>query len=161
MTMVFTVRGIPQFYYGDEIGMLGNRDTKGDGDIRRDFPGGWQGDENNAFTKQGRTNAQEKYHNFVKTVLNFRKENSALHNGKFLQYIPMDDVYVYFRINEDNTVMVVINNSEETKKIKRNRFEEGLNGATRGIEIISQENVILTNELSVEPNGSMIINLEK
>ena len=161
MTMVFTVRGIPQFYYGDEIGMLGNRDTKGDGDIRRDFPGGWQGDENNAFTKQGRTNAQEKYHNFVKTVLNFRKENSALHNGKFLQYIPMDDVYVYFRINEENTVMVVINNSEETKKIKLNRFEEGLNGATRGIEIISQENVILTNELSVEPNGSMIINLEK
>jgi len=73
----------------------------------------------------------------------------------------MDDVYVYFRINEENTVMVVINNSEETKKIKLNRFEEGLNGATRGIEIISQENVILTNELSVEPNGSMIINLEK
>ena len=73
----------------------------------------------------------------------------------------MDDVYVYFRINEENTVMVVINNSQETKKIELNRFEEGLNGATKGIEIISQENVILTNELSVEPNGSMIINLEK
>jgi glycosidase len=49
MTLIFTTRGIPQIYYGDEIGMLGNRDKKGDGEIRRDFPGGWPGDTKNAF----------------------------------------------------------------------------------------------------------------
>ena len=48
LTLVLTTRGIPQIYYGDEIGMRGNK-AEGDGDIRRDFPGGWDGDENNAF----------------------------------------------------------------------------------------------------------------
>ena len=160
MTLVFTVRGIPQFYYGDEIGMLGDRDTNGDGDIRRDFPGGWLGDTQNAFTKEGRTPTQEQYHNFVKTVLNFRKQNTALHQGKFLQYIPMDDVYVYFRYSDSARVMVVINNSEELKTLSLDRFSEGLNGASSGIEIISKETVILSNNLKVAPHAAMIIDLK-
>ena len=35
--LALTVRGIPEIYYGDEIGMKGGADP----DNRRDFPGGW------------------------------------------------------------------------------------------------------------------------
>ena len=57
LTLLLTLRGIPQLYYGDEIGMAANK-SKGDGALRQDFPGGWLGDKNNAFTKEGRTDLQ-------------------------------------------------------------------------------------------------------
>ena len=78
MTLIVTVRGIPQFYYGDEIGMLGNRDKNGDGDIRKDFPGGWQDDLKNAFTNSGRTEKQNTYFNFTKKVFNWRKGKKVI-----------------------------------------------------------------------------------
>ena len=67
MTLIATVRGIPQIYYGSEIGMAGDK-SKGDGDIRRDFPGGWNGDTNNTFTKAGRTEEQNKFYDFTPKV---------------------------------------------------------------------------------------------
>ena len=115
MTLVLTTRGIPQLYYGDEIGMRGEKAT-GDGDIRRDFPGGWENDEQSAFTKAGRTETQEAYHSFTKKLLNYRKENKVLHHGKLLQYVPEENVYVYFRYDEEARVMVVINNSPEERE---------------------------------------------
>ncbi|RMA58836.1 glycoside hydrolase family 13 protein [Ulvibacter antarcticus] len=159
MTMIFTVRGIPQFYYGDEIGMMGDKNTKGDGDIRRDFPGGWLGDTNNAFTENGRTASQENYHAFVKKVLNWRKKTEVMHTGKLLHYIPMDDVYVYFRYNASERVMVVINNSEVEKILKLDRFYEGLEGAKNGFDIISENKIELSKELTIAPLGTMIIEL--
>ena len=73
MTLIFTTLGIPQIYYGDEIGMTGNKEKRGDGDIRRDFPGGWKGDINNAFTAKGRTKKQNDNFNCTKKLLNFQK----------------------------------------------------------------------------------------
>ncbi|WP_203296382.1 glycoside hydrolase family 13 protein [Luteirhabdus pelagi] len=159
MTLVFTVRGIPQFYYGDEIGMMGNKEEKGDGDIRRDFPGGWPGDTQNAFTEAGRNETQQQYHNLVSTILNWRKENAAIHAGETLQYIPMDQVYVYFRYTDADRVMVVLNNSEEDKNIELSRFVEGLNGAKNGTEIISGEAWNYTDAMTVPARAAMIIDL--
>lgn len=160
-TMIFTVRGIPQFYYGDELGMMGDKEANGDGDIRKDFPGGWTGDVQNAFTAEGRTASQNQYHSFVKKVLNWRKEKEVMHRGKFLQYIPMDDVYVYFRYNASERVMVVLNNSEEEKTLSLNRFTEGLHGATSGTDIISEEKITLQNSMQLAPRTALIIELTK
>lgn len=111
MTLVLTTRGIPQLYYGDEIGMAGNRDTDGDGDIRRDFPGGWNGDEINAFKKP--TDYQKGFQDFTKRLLNYRKNKPVLHTGKLLQYVPENNCYVYFRYNDESRVMIIINNNPE------------------------------------------------
>ena len=71
-SILMTTRGIPQMYYGTEI-MMGGEKSKGDGDIRRDFPGGWAGDEKDAFTAAGRTKEQNEVFDFVRTLLNWRK----------------------------------------------------------------------------------------
>ena len=94
MTLLATVRGIPQLYYGSEIGMAGSKD-KGDGGIRLDFPGGWEGDTNNAFTKSGRTAEQQKYFDFTSRLFNWRKTSDVIHTGKTKHYIPENNVYVF------------------------------------------------------------------
>jgi len=159
MTLILTVRGIPQLYYGDEIGMLGNRDKHGDGDIRRDFPGGWKDDTQTAFNKSGRTETQEAYHLFTKKLLNWRKGKSVIHKGKTLQFVPKNDVYVYFRYNKKDTVMVVINNNTKAQTFDLNRFSEGIKNHKKGFEIISESEIDLTKSITIKGKSSMVIEL--
>lgn len=159
MTLVLTTRGIPQLYYGDEIGMAGNRDTDGDGDIRRDFPGGWKGDEINAFKNP--TDFQKGYQEFTKKLLNYRKNKEVIHTGKLLQYVPENNCYVYFRYNDDSRVMVIINNNPESITLDLKRFEEGLSDRKNGVDILTDKKVKLSDSLKLEGKTSMVIDLDK
>ncbi|KAA1248118.1 glycoside hydrolase family 13 protein [Aquimarina sp. RZ0] len=166
MTLIFTTRGIPQIYYGDEIGMLGNRDKKDDGDIRKDFPGGWSDDKRSAFLGAsvsaktgGRTNDEEAYHSFTKKVLHWRKNNEAIHKGELLQYIPVNNVYVYFRHTEKESVMVIINNGNESQEIDITRFKEGIKQFVKGKDIITDTTIDMTENITILSKTSMIIEL--
>ena len=160
MSLIATVRGIPQFYYGDEIGMLGDKNAKGDGDIRRDFPGGWQGDAINAFTAQGRTDSQKNYYNFTKKLFNWRKSKDVIHNGKTMQFVPQNNVYVYFRYNDSERVMVVLNNSTDAQSLELSRFAEMIKESKYGQEILSGKEIKFNGTLKVEAKSSMIIELK-
>ena len=159
MTIMATMRGIPQLYYGSEIGMAGDK-GKGDADIRQDFPGGWKRDSNNAFSASGRTAEQSKYFDFSKKVLNWRKNKEVIHTGKLTHYIPENNVYVYFRHNEKETVMVIINNASDTQKFNLERFQENIKVFNFGTDIISDKTIDLKNELSIEGKKSMILELK-
>jgi len=161
MTLILTIRGMPQLYYGDEIGMLGNKNKFGDGDIRRDFPGGWEGDQQNAFTQKGRTESQENYHSFTKRLLTWRKNNEAVHFGKTLQFIPENNVYIYFRHTADQSVMVIINNNIEPQTIDLLRFTEGIKHYSKGIDVLSEKEISLKGELKIEGKKSMVLDLVK
>ncbi|MFM8243764.1 MAG: cyclomaltodextrinase C-terminal domain-containing protein, partial [Crocinitomicaceae bacterium] len=137
-TLLATTRGIPQIYYGSEIGMKGDK-GKGDADIRRDFPGGWPGDANDAFTEKGRTPEQKEYFDFSKKIWNWRKGKSVIHSGAFTQFLPQNNVYVYFRYNENETIMVILNNSSEEQRLDPKRFSEVINKKKYGVEVISGE----------------------
>jgi glycosidase len=168
LTLIATVRGIPQLYYGSEIGMTGNKD-KGDADIRKDFPGGWSGDTNNAFTKTGRTEEQEKYFAFTSKLLNWRKSKEVIHFGKMKHYIPENNVYVYFRYNDPSnsgspkqaeSVMVIINNNPESQTFKTNRFSESIPNNLVGKDIVSGKMVDLKNDSSIEGKSVLILELK-
>ncbi|MEP0674279.1 MAG: alpha-amylase family glycosyl hydrolase [Nonlabens ulvanivorans] len=158
MTLVLTTRGIPQLYYGDEIGMAGNRDTDGDGDIRRDFPGGWNGDEINAFKNP--TDYQKGFQDFTKRLLNYRKNKPVLHTGKLLQYVPENNCYVYFRYNDESRVMIIINNNPEAITLNLNRFKEGIDGKENGIDVLTNQKINLSDSVKVPSKTSMVIDLD-
>jgi glycosidase len=160
MTILATMRGIPQLYYGSEIGMAGDK-GKGDADIRQDFPGGWASDKTNAFWASGRTAEQSKYFDFTAKVFNWRKSKSVIHNGKLMHYLPDNNVYVYFRYNDTESVMVVVNNSKDKQTLKLDRFKESLAPYSSGKDIISDANFDLKSELSIEGKSSLILELKK
>ena len=158
MTLLATIRGIPQLYYGSEIGMAGDK-SKGDAAIRQDFPGGWEDDPNNAFTKEGRTPMQNEYFDFTAKLFNWRKTKTAIHSGKMTHYIPENNVYAYFRYNANETVMVVMNNSNETKTVKTDRFKENIKNFKSGKDIISEKTFNISNEILIEPKSVLILEL--
>jgi glycosidase len=160
MTLIATVRGIPQLYYGSEIGMSGNKDKGGDAAIRQDFPGGWNGDTNNAFTNAGRTAEQKQYFDFTSKLLQWRKTNEAIHFGKMKHYVPENNVYVYFRYTDNKSVMVILNNSSKTQTIKTSRFQESIQNYTAGKEVLTGKTIDLKNEITIEPKSTLIIELQ-
>lgn len=159
MTLIATIRGIPQLYYGSEIGMAGNKD-KGDADIRQDFPGGWKDDANNAFVKSGRTTTQNQYYDFTAKVLNWRKNKTVIHSGKTTHYVPENNVYVYFRYNETESVMVIVNNSNDKQTFKTNRFAESIQNYQTGNDILSGKTFDLKNDIVIEGKSVLILELK-
>jgi len=157
LTLLLTTRGIPQLYYGDEIGMLGNKEKNGDGDLRKDFPGGWANDQQNAFTQNGRDAKQNAYHSFTKKLLHFRQKKPVLHTGKLLQFVPKNNVYVYFRYNESDSVMIVINNSNKEQALNWQYFSEGLQGKKVGKDIISNQSISFDKPGFIKAKTSFII----
>ncbi len=160
MTLIATVRGIPQLYYGSEIGMSGNKDKSGDAAIRQDFPGGWNGDSNNAFTNSGRTSQQKQFFDFTSQLLQWRKTNDAVHFGKMKHYVPENNVYVYFRYTDTKSVMVMLNNSSKTQTIKTNRFQESIQNYTAGKEVLTGKTIDIKNEITIEAKSALIIELQ-
>lgn len=159
VSLIATVRGIPQVYYGSEIGMAGSKNV-GDGDIRRDFPGGWNGDTNNAFSKSGRTEEQQKFFDFTAKIFNWRKSKSVIHFGKTTHYVPENNVYVYFRHDEKETIMVIMNNSTEKQTIKTSRFLENIKNYKSGKDVISEKSFELKNDIEIEGKSVLILELK-
>jgi len=159
MAFLLTTRGIPQIYYGTEI-LLPGDDAKGHGDIRRDFPGGWPTDSKSAFTPEGRTKRQNEIWNYMSTILNWRKTANAIHNGKLTHFIPENEVYVYFRHNSEQTVMVILHNGYQPKVLDTSRFAEFLSNKTSGIDIISGNKVENLAKIQLSPRSAMIIELK-
>jgi glycosidase len=160
MSFLMTTRGIPQIYYGTEIGMTGDK-NKGDGDIRRDFPGGWAGDSINAFSPQARTSFQNSYYDFTAKLLNWRKNKEVIHSGKLIHYVPENDTYVYFRYNDKETVMVVLNNNDSAQTLTTDRFSEMMGNYTSGKEVISGATITDLKNLKVPAKSALILELSK
>jgi neopullulanase len=163
LSFILTTRGIPQLYYGDEILMTGGGP---DGLKRKDFPGGWSDDPINAFTHDGRVQYGEETgfpvveaHDFLTRVANWRQDKDVIHNGKLIHFIPENNIYVYFRHNDEETVMVVLNALNEPQSLDLSRFSELTDGYQSGYDLISQHSFQIEETLEVAPLQSMIIEL--
>jgi glycosidase len=161
MAMVYyaTMRGIPMFFYADEI-LASHMGTSSHGALRSDFPGGWEGDAVNAFTGEGLTDRQREAQQLVRRLLNWRKSNATIHHGKFMHFAPVRNVYVYFRYDDDNTVMVVLNRDDQAVTLETARFTERTGDATHGIDVISGKRFSIEGSLVLEPRSALILELE-
>ena len=156
---LMTLRGIPELYYGTEILMSGTTNPT-DALVRKDFPGGWPGDQVNKFTAGGRTEMENEAFNYVKTIANFRKNSSAIKTGKMMQFVPFNGTYVYFRYDNNQTIMVASNSNEKEALIKMNRFTERTVGFSKMKNIQTGE-VKEIADFSLAAKGSGVYELLK
>lgn len=163
MTMVFfsTIRGIPHFYYGDEI-LMTNIKGNNDGGTRSDFPGGWKGDKINGFNGKGLTQQQKEAQEFVKKLLNWRKTKNVIHYGKLMQFTPYSNgIYSYFRYDENDVVMVIFNSKDKSEIIQLDRYEEIISGYKFAFDILEEKQYILENNFVIKPNSVLVLELKK
>jgi neopullulanase len=139
--LLLSLRGIPQMYYGTEILMKNYANP--DGKVREDFPGGWPSDQVNKFIPAGRNEKENEAFNFVKTLANYRKQNSVLQNGSMMQFVPENGIYVYFRYNKEKTVMVVMNSNEKEEVLKTERFAERIGNYKSAKNIITNAKIAI------------------
>jgi neopullulanase len=159
MVYVATAPRIPQFYYGSEV-LMTSPVYRDDPAARRDFPGGWSGDAVNAFNGQGLNAKQREAQSFVRKLLNWRKQATAIHSGKMLHYAPEAGVYVYFRYDDKQRVMVILNKNTTPTRLDLARFSEGLGESRRAVEVLSNEAYSLDKDLLVPERSALILSLE-
>ncbi len=163
--MLATMRGIPQMFYGDELMFSINTSRRDDGRLRMDFPGGWDGDEVNLFTEEGRKAAAADsgwadaadLHDHVKTLLNWRKDKKVIHSGKTMHFIPRNNTYAYFRYDDSDLVFVYVNNSDEDAKVTWSRFEEIAGNLKEGRNVLTGETVTVNDDTIVPANTALVV----
>jgi len=150
MTMVATLRGIPQIYTGDEIMSVSRDRSQGHGGLRVEFDEEW---EKNPDARD--------VHDYTRTVMNWRRGSAAVHNGTTKHFISRDNTYAYFRTVPEETVFVYINNTAGPKVIPWNNYQEmnvTLSGKT-GVDIVTGETFI-PNGYIVPAKSSVIIDFK-
>jgi glycosidase len=147
MNLLLTLRGIPQLYYGTELWMKNFKDPN-DGMVRLDFPGGFPNDEKDKRLASGRNQTENTAFNYVKTLANFRKNNTALQTGKMMQWLPNDGLYVYFRYDQGSTVMVVLNTANKEKTLLFSNYGERTRGFNAYTDVITGQKGGVTMQLS-------------
>lgn len=160
MAFLMTVRGFPQIYYGTEILMTG-LEHDGHGFIREDFPGGWDGDKTNVFLRENLSPDQTEAWDFLRKLLHWRKDKKVIHEGKTTHYVPEENVYVYFRYNDNESVMVILNNNDESRTLTTERFAENLEGYKSGTDLIHRTHFDQLRMISVPAKSARIIDLKK
>ena len=161
MSIYFTMRGTLQIFYGTEI-LMSNGETSDHGIIRSDFPGGWAGDDVNAFNGNGLSTQQLEGLEWFKKLSHLRKNSLALNSGELLHYIPLNEVYVYFRFYERERIMVIANRNNSGKSIEIDRYSQGLQESIYAENLITGETINLSNGiLEVGPLETLILSLSK
>lgn len=155
LAFMLTTRGIPQIYYGTEILMSGNKGN-GDGALRRDFPGGWKGDEINAFSEKGRTALQNEAFNYTRKLLQWRKGNLAVTKGNMKHFSIRQGVYVYQREYNGQSVVIFMNGTNSSQELELTPYREVL-PSDSSTDLLSEKTIKLTDKLSLNPRETLIL----
>lgn len=155
ITFLLTTRGIPQIYYGTEILMTGDK-GKGDGDLRKDFPGGWQDDTTENFTANGRTAMQNEAFDFTRKLLNWRKGNEVLGKGTLKHYSIQNGTYVYERKYNGRSVVVMMNGTGQAQTLNLTPYREILPQA-EAKDFLSGRTVTLGETLELQPREILLL----
>lgn len=148
LLLLLTLRGIPQLYYGDEIGMYSHKEM-GDGPMRQNFPV-------EALSASGRSELQQDYFDFARRLLNWRKNCKALHKGDLIQFALQNGCYAYSRSLQGQRVTVFLNGTSEDKEIELERYAEIL-PSLKAKDVLSGKMVDLDKNLALKKRGFLIL----
>lgn len=157
LAIIFTMRGIPQFFYGTELAMTSPKE-RNDGLIRADMPGGWDGDKTDVFKNQNLSPLQSEMRAYVKKILNWRKTATAIHNGKLVHYSPEDGIYTYFRFNEKEKYWIILNKNEESTSVNPQKYKEHLHEKAKFYDVL--ENKFFERQISIPGKGFRILKVD-
>jgi len=160
MGFLMTTRGIPSMLYGTELLLDGNI-SKGEGFVRKDFPGGWANDTQNGFTLQGLSPKHREFSAFVKRLVTWRKTATTLHHGEFKHYKPAEGIYVFGKSTDDDGIMVIINNSDSNKwRLDLSKYQDMLKQFTSATDVLTGNSFDDLDDLLVLPKSILIFDLQ-
>lgn len=157
ITFLLTSRGIPQIYYGTELLMNGTRAAGGDGNVRRDMPGGFPGDKTDAFTAAGRTDKQNEAFDFIQKLLQWRRGNEAIARGSLKHFMPENGLYVYQRRSGDKEVTVILNGNDSPVTTTMERTLEILPYGSQRRDMLTGETITISPEMTFSPRQILIL----
>jgi glycosidase len=156
IAFLLTTRGIPQIYYGTELLMHGDK-KKTDGDVRKDVPGGFPGDTNNEFTREGRSDLQNEAIDFLSKLATWRKGNKVISEGSLKHFMPENGMYVYERRLGDRRAVVIMNGTDRQLSVDMSIYREILPSGTTLRDVITGEQFTVTPEIHFAPRALYIL----
>ena len=156
LALLLTVNRIPQLYYGTEVLMNGTKQVT-DGNVRKDFPGGFPGDTRSAFTTEGRTKAENDMFRWTARLLHWRQGNEVITKGKQTQFIPQNGVYVVARSYNGKNVMTVINGTSKAATMQAARYAEIIGDAQEATNILTGHKINISKDVKLAPRGVMVL----
>ena len=156
LALLLTVKRIPQIYYGTEILMNGTKEVT-DGNVRKDFPGGFPGDKKNCFTAEGRTKAENAMFRWLSNILHWRNGNETIIRGMMKQFIPYNGIYVVARSWHRNNVVTILNGTSKPATLEIARYAELIENQTEAVDITTGRKVSLKKDIKLSPRQTMIL----
>ena len=156
LALLLTVKRIPQLYYGTEILMNGTKEVT-DGNVRKDFPGGFPGDKKNCFTAEGRTKAENAMFRWLSNILHWRNGNETIIRGMMKQFIPYNGIYVVARSWHRNNVVTILNGTSKPATLEIARYAELIENQTEATDITTGRTVSLQKDIKLRPRQTMIL----
>ncbi len=156
LALLLTVNRTPQLYYGTEVLMNGTKHIT-DGNVRKDFPGGFPGDTKNCFTREGRTQAENAMFDWLSRLLHWRQGNDVIIKGKQTQFIPFNGIYVIARQYNGKTVLTILNGNRKQADMQLDRYAEVIGNTTAAKDVITGRTVKLDKKLSLKSRQTLIL----
>ncbi len=157
-THLLTSRGIPEIFYGTEIGMVGNKE---DGVIRSNFRGGFPGDSSSAFTYNGRTQKENELFSFFKKLIEIRKKYKSLSEGKLNHLAPIENVYIYTKKYKNETMLILLNGDNSAKEIDGNIIESVCGKSPKLLDVMNNtQQKIINGKLPLQSMSANILLVE-
>ena len=156
LALLLTMNRIPQLYYGTEVLMNGTKEVT-DGNVRKDFPGGFAGDTHNCFTAEGRTKAESAMFQWESKLLHWRQGNDLISKGKQTQFIPFKGIYVIARQYQGRTSLTILNGKRSEATMSVARYAEVIGKATTATDVISGRKIDLTHDSTLQPREALVV----
>ena len=156
LALLLTINRTPQLYYGTEVLMNGTKSVT-DGNVRKDFPGGWAVLFRSIRFDLLITRDENRMFQWLSNLLHWRQGNKVVTKGKQTQFCPYKGVYVIARQYQGKTVMTIINGKKEANELDVTRYAEIIGSHEKATDVTNGCTVLINKNVKLRPRQAMIL----